>query len=189
MTGAGASEGPRLDPYAPPRADTSLAAGETPELTDDEINVFVGDSAGYYREKWFDAVRSGGSYSGFNWASAFVSYLWLLYRRMYLECGVLFAGSSLLGTALGFLVGRLHLTRVGLINPLANIALGALMGFLGNALYLRRARAAVRRVRLETPDPQQRLALLARQGGVSGAALTLGILARVALLAFMMSRR
>jgi hypothetical protein len=165
------------DPYAPPRADTSVAAGDPEVMTDHEMQVFAGHSGGYYQLVWQRANRTGGSYAGFNWGAALFNHLWMLYRRMYTECAVTVAALVLLP------LGHDLLYRAtGLRFPGGNLLLvvGAVpvVGFLGNALYLRRAREAVRVARRHT-DPRQVEEVLASQGGTNSAALVLGIVAQI----------
>jgi hypothetical protein len=174
-------EPPPLDPYAPPRGTAAPDAAVAP-LTDDEIAAFVGVNDDYYKERWARANGGGRFYAGFNWAAAVVTSLWLLHRRMYLEFAVVTAIGFLTGpvlTTLVFLLGG-HWTLQANVNAMLVCSVG--YGFLGNALYLRRARAAAEEARAHV-DPALRQQLLQRRGGTSVVAVFVGIAALLLLLA------
>jgi len=160
-----------LNPYAAPRAESS--ATERPVLTTEEIRAFLGSQDSYYEGQWSAPNRTGGWYGGFNWSAAIFGSLWMFHRRMYLE------GAIVYGAWLVLSWGRLLLDPAlfaGASDTVLLVASSVATGFLGNALYLRRARAAVGRVRLDLhrTDPGQ---ALSRLGGTSWAAVAVGILA------------
>ncbi|HTL06068.1 MAG TPA: DUF2628 domain-containing protein [Gemmatimonadales bacterium] len=174
-----------MDPV-PPAPHAPPPRGEA--LTDQEIETFAGYSGGYYRLAWQLAKQTGGLYAGFNWPAALLNHVWMLYRRMYLECAVTVVVLTVL-----LLVEQWIHRAVGLPLPGGGMLflLGSIpvIGLLGNLLYLRRARAAVQQSRLE-PDPQRGKERLASRGGTSNLALVLGILANVAFAVIsMMTRR
>jgi hypothetical protein len=156
-------------------------------MTEQEMETFAGHSGGYYRLAWRRANERGGLYAGFNVPAALLNHLWMLYRRMYLECAVtvvvlvgLPAGWHRLHRALG-----LHLPGEELFFHLAAVPV---VGFLGNVLYLRRARAAVRESRLH-PDSARATEVLAERGGTNTLALVIGVLANVLFVGLLMGLR
>lgn len=164
-----------VNPYAAPRADAG--APGRPVLTTDEMQAFLGTLGdGYYEGKWAKANRSGGWYCGFNWAAAIFGSLWMFYRRMPVEGAIFF------GVRVALVWGKEMLAHhISPVTPrsldffvLAVCSLAT--GFLGNALYLRRARLAVEQVRqdLHRTDGE---AHLTRIGRPSGKGVLLGILA------------
>jgi hypothetical protein len=172
-----------LDPYAPPRSDTAAAPPGIGDLTREQVQAFAGQRANYYWRQW-SRVAPRRRLAGFNWAAALLSFFWFLYRRMYREfaalIGITFA-LGLLETLLAYVVGRE--TR-DTMSRLDNVGLGLAAGFLGNSLYLRRARAAVAAARARHPDSAaEQQAFLAACGGTSSLAVFLGVTGSVALIA------
>jgi len=171
---------PAENPYAAPRSDTAFPgiAGAGGDLKDDEIFAFVGESAGYYRQAWASANRTGGFYAGFNVAALIFSTLWLLYRKMYLRSVVL-----LVMQMAAMFAGAFFATVMG-VNPMLGLWPMLLLtkvaiGFLGNGLYLRRARRAIHAAR--QTNGEINLPFLATKGGTSGGAVVVGIVANVLL--------
>jgi len=174
---------PAENPYAPPLSDTALAdtSGGRGDLTDEEIRAFVGENHDYYRGKWARANRTGGFYAGFNVAALIVSTLWLLFRKMYLAFAVLFLAqvavmfvAAVAGSLLG---GDASQVMIGVFAGLA--VTKVTIGFLGNGLYLRRARRAVGAARLRGSIGESNVPYLVTQGGTSMAAVAVGILANI----------
>jgi hypothetical protein len=167
------------NPYAAPEtpADMATVDGGAPahDLTREEVRAFVGLRNAYYWRNWQRAT--GGSLrAGFNWAAFFLSFGWMLNRKMYRETLVGFA----ILLAVGVLQGLAAYTTGMNLNALGrveDIAVAVTMGMLGNGLYLRRARRIIADVRAREPDPERREALLRARGGRSW----LGILIAVVL--------
>jgi hypothetical protein len=167
---------PSLDPYAPPRADTSLGEeGGEGAMTMSEIHDFVVVNAPYFQFKWLKANKTGGFYGGFNLTACIFSGSWLAYRKMFFWVGTYLAASLSLmfltgGLVAAFLPGvpaALHLVWLAALVP--HVAIG----FFGNGLYLRRARAVVASVRAIEPDPERRRLMFAKRGGVSALAVVI----------------
>jgi hypothetical protein len=168
---------PATNPYAAPRSDTT-GAGDTGEapLTDDEIQSFVGGNAAYYGKRWARANRRGGSYAGFNWAAALLTSPWLLYRRMYFWFAIVLAVNFVAGPVLMVSLSALHVSGPPQLFLCLSLGLHLPFAFFSNALYLRKARAAVHLARLES-EPQRRREVLVHAGGTNVTAVFLGIVA------------
>jgi hypothetical protein len=175
------SAGP-INPYAAPATPADLASSvgsAAHDLTREEIRAFVGKNHAYYRGHWERAV-GGGLRAGFNWAAFFLSFAWLLYRKMYREFFI-WAGAVV---GLGVLHGVVEsLTEKNLpaLDKLENFAFAVTMGMLANGLYLRRARRVIGNVRAQEPDPERRVALLEARGGTSWLGLLIAIAVSVGL--------
>jgi hypothetical protein len=167
---------PSVNPYSPPRAESHQASGGIPELTLEEMRAFLGGQDGYYESKWSRPNLSGGWYSGFNGAALIFGSLWMFYRRMYLEGAIFFLVRTGLGWGWYLFGGYLPQGLTGRLNWLIGVSCALASGFLGNALYLRRARKAVAEARLD-PDRPGSLGVLMRLGGTRAGAVWVGILA------------
>ena len=165
-----------INPYAAPEtpADMASLVGITPhDLTHEEVEAFVGDRHAYYWGNWQRAV-GGGLRAGFNWAAFFLSFAWMLYRKMYREffiwIGVVFGLGVLQGV-----VGYLTEKNLDGLDKVQNLVIAVTMGMLGNGLYLRRAKRVIGNARAQEPDPERRAALLRARGGTSWIGLLVAI--------------
>jgi uncharacterized protein DUF2628 len=166
---------PADNPYAPPRAATDLgeATVEGDGLTDAEIVAFVDQNVAYYRSAWARANHSGGFYAGFNVGALVFSTLWLLYRKMYLAF-VVFLVVQMAGMFVAAFVATLLGVHAMLAVWSVVIATKLTIGFLGNALYLRRARRVVGSGR-GASSGEANLHYIRTQGGTSNGAVAVGI--------------
>lgn len=151
------------NPYAAPATDVSGGGAEPAlEITREEIDAFVGERSGYYWGHWKDDLARPALLAGFNWAGLILNVWWLAYRKLWREVLGVFALIFVAGAAMG-LVGGDDRT----LGRVVSIGTAAVVGALGNGLYLRRARRVIASVRALEPDPERRLALLRERGGVS----------------------
>ena len=181
------------NPYAPP-----LAAPEPPvpregaAPTREELTAFAGKNASYYWRKSARAGHGDGLMAGWNWAAALLSIFWLLYRRMHKEFWIIIGILVVWGMVEGLLeeVAGLQAESTRSIERFGNFVFAAVMGMIGNGLYLRRVRREVLQSRsLFSADPQGHTAHLAKRGGTSWTAALIGVavLACVAVLAAMLA--
>jgi hypothetical protein len=183
LTTDGGSVSP--NPYAPPLTEPAAAPpgpGDAP--TREELQAFAGKNASYYWNRSARRGHDGGLLAGWNWAAAFLSMLWLLYRRMWKEfsivMGVLVVWGLIEGLAEELLGVGAEASRG--IERIGNAAFAVVMGMIGNGLYLRRARREVLESRrLLASDPQAQRAHLAKRGGTSWIAPLIGVAVFVVL--------
>jgi hypothetical protein len=112
----------------------------------DEIGLFVGKNAGYYKSK-FRKFNVGGveTFSpSWNWAACLFHFWWMLYRKLYLW--------ALLWFLLTFI-------------PFLGLAFWVAAGITGNYLYYHHATSKIREAKTATP-PEKLPAVLAELGGV-----------------------
>jgi len=57
-------------------------------LNTDEMNLFISKKTEYYNEKFNQIIKTGNKKT-WNWAAFFFNILWLLYRKMYIQCGIM----------------------------------------------------------------------------------------------------
>lgn len=125
----------------------------------------VGDKGSdYYLNSFFDLEKTG-SYRyalSWNWAAFIFNWLWLLYRKMYLGCGVfvlaLFATAYLLSSA-GALWGEAFL--------LSWLFSSIILGVLGNSLYLFQARSCIKWAQMARDTEEGVAQYLKSRGGAS----------------------
>lgn len=119
--------------------------------------VFIGDNHSYYFEKWKQE-------NSWNWASFFLSSLWLGYRKMYstifIMCGI-YAALDII---------------MYIINPYASEKAGIYLGFIimfymgarGNSLYKRHMQKKIFEIENTGLDERAKLHEIEMTGGKSG---------------------
>jgi hypothetical protein len=178
---------PPPNPYAPPRSDEEMAGPPVAgDLTREDIYAFAGQRrGGYYWYHWSRA-GAGRGFAGFNWAAAIFNLSWLLYRRMYVEFGVGLGVTGTITVAEVLLQPVLGKEVAQLLSRLDNFLPVVVVGFLGNRLYLRRARAAVALAR-PLATPADRHAFLAARGGTSWLAVFVGLVLSLGMFAVLVA--
>ena len=180
--------------FAPPETGVhSRAADDTGVMTDEEARAaFIGDSSTVYYMDRFDRLSNGQS-GGFHWPALFVTWYWMLYRKMWVPALIYFFAPYLIGLVLG---GMAAVSPVlGAILYLAWIVIWLVgPGFLANGWYYKHAMAKIRDVRARGGSKDQMLARVEAAGGTSSILIIIlaifslvagiGILAAVALPAY-----
>ncbi len=139
-------------------ATEEIADGKEGVLPIDSAKTFVGPNGTYYDERWRHMEWRGLNRS-WNWAAALTFGGWFAYRRMY-EVAAAYLGWVVLSVILAlFGVALRDLAFFHLIVALA-------AGFYGNTLYRQRFRRQALRSSLAADAHDERLAVLARSGGV-----------------------
>lgn len=183
--------------FAPPEAGTSARAsrmdGDSQVVTDDEVrSAFIGQSATLYYLGAFDRIGRGQG-GGWNWPAFFVTWYWLLYRKMWVPALIYFFAPAIVNIVLLAVVG-------------ASPAIGGLLclcwlvawligpGMLANGWYYRHCLGKIRDVRARGGSKDQVIARLEAAGGTSPAGVIVaavvsflfvpGILAAIALPAY-----
>jgi hypothetical protein len=154
---------PAAGATVPPTADTRTtppvpAAAPLSAEQQERLAAAVGPNADYYLQRWRKMDASGSSLS-WNWPAFFATLFWFAHRKMWLP---LVAG-VVLALLADFIVARTP--ALLLAGWLFLLALAALGGAFGNALYRRQATALV--ARADGLDQPVALAQLRAQGGVS----------------------
>ena len=124
-------------------------------MSDDEVRAFVGNNSDYYLRNFarFTATGADNFAPTWNWSACGFTFIWMLYRKMYLASGITFVIFCL---------------------PGVNLMLHLAVGVLANWLYFRHARRLTAQAR-QRLAPQDLFATLHRKGGVHGWAITVGI--------------
>ena len=159
----------------------SFEVSEPGKNTDYE-SVFIGPNADFYLSKW--EGRVGGHYAGFNWPAALFGGLWLVYRKMY-RWAVLFFTILVVDAWTSVYIADGSIGDTWLFQTwdrFAGIVYGAVMGVIGNALYLRHSTAQIENLRASSMSHDAIVRELNAKGGVSVAGVIFVVLLGVALL-------
>ena len=154
-------------------------------MTDDLalFEAFFKKSKPYYLDK-LTKYRNGQRFS-FNVFAFLFGLFWFMYRKMYLEAIVVLV----VIVAEGFLESLIVTNNMGqdmgkVVNIVATIAIGTIVGLSGNYFYLLKARKAVQVAKTKYIDKEQQEALLMRKGGVSFIFLIIIVILIILLFAY-----
>jgi len=175
------------DRYAPPNATgASRTDDDSGVLTEEEAwAAVVGESKADYYLPRFDRAASGQSAS-WHWPAFFVTWWWMLYRKMWIPALIYFFAPSIVMGALGAVIP----SAGALLGWLAVLIVPAIFA---NRWYYGHCTNKIAQVRARGGSKEQLIARLEAVGGTSNAALIvllvliipiIGILAAVALPAY-----
>jgi hypothetical protein len=175
--------------YKAPTSTSGLAP-----LEDLESHYVGPKNADYYAAK-FAAFSRGAGKIGWNWPAFFISSIWLLYRKMWLNAALYWLALPLVLAILSYIIGALvdEETGTSFYYLCYLVVAFLLVPMFANYLYYRHAQAKVRKVAAVTSSPEQQAAELERIGGTSSVVLIIvpiflvsliGILAAIAIPAY-----
>jgi hypothetical protein len=132
----------------------------TDSISADEIRVFIGTNSGYYIRQFakFNQLGVEKFAPTWNWSCFGFTWLWFLYRKMYLNALVTF---------------------VVFCVPGVNVILHIVAGAVGNYLYHTHVKAKILEVRRIHPSVQNLDAMLQEVGGVHKWVIAAGIIMTV----------
>lgn len=146
-----------------PKCGKELPEGSAfcPACGIDEIGLFVGKNADYYKPQFrkFDLRGTETFAVTWNWAACFCNFWWFLYRKLYLWALVWFL-----------------LTLI----PFFGFAFWIAAGITGNYLYYKHANARIREAKSMQPADQLPT-VLKELGGVNQWVITLGVIVTIIL--------
>ncbi|MDD2582775.1 MAG: DUF2628 domain-containing protein [Desulfuromonadaceae bacterium] len=130
-------------------------------ISSDEVGVFVGDNASYYIQIFSKFTISGRERFcvTWNWSTFGFTFLWMLYRKMYILALVTF---------------------VAFCIPGINIILHIVVGMVGNYLYYRHVKEKIVEIR-STQSPQNFYPVLREMGGVNRWVISLAVIISIML--------
>ena len=141
----------------------SALIGYSPEsINDEEVRAFVGNSSEYYIRnfKKFTATGTETFTPTWNWSAFGFTFIWMLYRKMYVQSAITF---------LIFCV------------PGVNILLHIGVGIVSNYLYYRHVLSKISDAK-RTTSPQTFFRALHQIGGVHNWAITVGLVVGIILI-------
>ncbi len=131
-----------------------------------ELEIFVDTNQEYYLPRWKKITE--GKIASFNWAAFLVGMLWLLYRKMYIEAGILLVIILTEGfLSEMFLLPYLDFQTQSAYNTGVNIAYGLILGFLGNYIYYNSACRKIEKLKKDMYSGVDFENELKRRGGVT----------------------
>jgi len=133
----------------------------------DYWDVFVGEKNTQFYVSRFERFASGGSRASWNWPAFFVSFLWLLYRKMWGYAAIYFVAPALIQVAFYFVFLALfeHDVAGGMSFLVFLLATLLLFPMYANWLYYRVASKRIAEVTGRQPDPAKCASTIARLGG------------------------
>lgn len=167
---------------------------EAPAIGDaDFYKAAIGpNNTAYYLQRFAEFDRRGKAGIGWHWPAFFITFYWLLYRKMWLNAflywispyvlmvplvaAMALAGNEDAGVAVFAAGYLLYLAAFMLLPPL-----------FGNALYYRHCKAKIAEAKQAGGSPERQLGELAGKGGTSNVAIFIllgfGVLMMLAILA------
>jgi len=175
-------------PAVPQHAKAETEESITSERSDYYRAAVGPNHAEYYLSRFsrFDAQGAGATW---NWPAFFLSFFWLLYRKMYMWAAVYFLTPVPLAVIAG-MAGNETAAMSAYVAYL--VAIWIIFPMYANGLYYRHVCAKIEGAATTLRDEAQRLQLVAANGGVGSAAFigvllsvpVIGILAAIALPAY-----
>ena len=149
-------------PYRPPAA---TVAEINPSISEQDVLSFTGNE--YYWSKWNGNLQQGRWWTGFNWAAAFCSTIWFVYRRLYIGAAVAFFGGMLASALISTVAVYAFPSQIALAQTVAVVTsllvVRVPIGIFANRLLLQRVQHAVNQLDL-TLTPEQRKDALSAAG-------------------------
>ncbi len=175
-----------------------LAEPTPEERTLENFRAILGpNNQEYYLQRFADYEASGKSSLGWHWPAFFITFYWLLYRKMWLAALLYFILPYLCTSVFGLITSLLGESR-GLMmlgGYLAyTLAILLLPPLLANGLYYRHCQSKIRQAEQLHDDRERQLGYLRAKGGTShvmlfvvlivGFIAVIGILAAIAIPAY-----
>jgi len=196
---AGASAGaadarPSRNRFAPPNAGRASRLGSDSDvMTDDEAwAAVIGDSNTHHYLTRFDRLAKGDG-GGWHWPAFFVTWYWMLYRKMWVPALLYFFAPWVGAIAIGVAGAAVPALAV-LLYVAQWLAILFVPPLLANKWYFKHCESKIRDVRSRGGSKDQMLARLEAVGGTSnilvivlavfGLIMMVGILAAIALPAY-----
>ena len=135
-----------------------------------EMDLFLEKNQMYYHEK-FERMSITGDKKSWNWAAFFLNIYWMLYRKMYLQAGVVY----LLNLIIAFI------PHIGWI---LSLAFGICIGLYSNSLYFNHINKNLREI--DQLYPNNKEIMIMKKGRTNlPLAITVGVILNI--LAFIIS--
>jgi len=189
-----AGAGPSRNRFAPPSGGRASRLGSDSDvMTEDEAwAAVIGDSNTHHYLTRFDRLAKGES-GGWHWPAFFVTWYWMLYRKMWVPALLYFVAPWVGGIVIS-LAGAAAPALAVLLSAAQWLAIIFVPPLLANKWYFKHCENKIREVRTRGGSKDQMLARLEAAGGTSsilvivlavfGLIATIGILAAIALPAY-----
>lgn len=147
-----------------------------------------------YLDKFERFDRAGKTSAGWHWPAFFVTFYWLLYRKMWARAALYFFLPYIVITALAMMASPLGGSAVLLIYGVYLVGLFVLPALFADGVYYRVCKKRIEAILALHDSPEGQRILVAQKGGTSNVALVLvcllvvpavvGMLAAIALPAY-----
>jgi Tfp pilus assembly protein PilE len=176
-----------------PQADTAYKSLSRKE----QYQAVIGSKQDYYLKKFLEFDREGKAGPSWHWPAFFVTFYWLLYRKMWRNALIYFVLPYLLLLLIGLVAAFMGMAGA----PIAGLLYFAMMaGFwivpalYADALYYNHCRQVIASARQQTSHPHRLYGVLSTRGGTSNIfvlilvfvsfVMLIGILAAIAIPAY-----
>ncbi len=119
----------------------------------------------------FNSLEQGKT-GGWNWCGFLIGPLWFVYRKMYIEGAIAYAGIYCMGIISTLLVNATGNTDLSAIVGPLSVAWQALQGGMANKVYWWRNR----RLMDKLPNTERRAGFIKRNGGTSALAVVIALI-------------
>lgn len=174
--------------YRAPTSDTTVASG------DNLLAAFVGPKNAHYYEQKFAGFEAGGGAASWNWPAFFVSWFWLMYRKMWAWSFAYWLGLPIVLTAASAAISAAVSPEAGgSFYYIAYVVVTfILVPMFANHLYYQHAQKKIAKVAATSLSAEQQGQEVARLGGTSNVVIIIipviviiiGILAAIAIPAY-----
>lgn len=184
--------GNKLQAVASPfSASNSTAKAPAGYSNKDFYEAFVGDkNQHYYIEKFLQFDRDGKTSLSWHWPAFFVTFYWLLYRKMWLNAFLYMISPyvvAIILTIITVALGTVGAAIAGLGYFIFLLALFILPPLYANTWYYKQAKQKIADTAVFANNPQKRFGILAGRGGTSGIIIILimvfGLISLIGILA------
>ena len=175
--------------YRAPSSNTAVSSG------DNLMAAYVGPKNAQYYEDQFAKFESGGGAMSWHWPAFFVTWGWLIYRKMWLWFFIYWLGIPILLTIVSGLISASGSPEVGITFYYVSyvVTIFLLAPIFANRLYYQHVKGKVKKIASTSLSEEQQAEELARKGGTSMLAYVIvplllvgiiGILAAIAIPAY-----
>lgn len=157
--------------------DNEVTAATGDETTE-RFEAFVGPKNQTWYVSRFLQMDSGDSRMGWHWPAFFVTFYWLLYRKMWLYALLYLLAPFVLAIPIGAIVAAATNTPEGGAMLSGLIWLGGywlLPPMFATSIYYRHCNAKIDAIASTSPSRARQMAALAQKGGTSSIALVVGV--------------
>ena len=182
----------RYDAYG---VSPAAMAATAPPPADSYYSAVIGPKNQYYYLQQFERFDQAGKASaGWHWPAFFLTFYWMLYRKLWMPALAYFLAPYLMLMVAGVFAGMGSAVIGGLFYLAYFIGVVILLPMYANAIYYNACKKKIAQAIAASPDPQRQLGELTARGGTSNVALifvglmvfvaVIGILAAVSIPAY-----
>lgn len=178
-------------------ASTECGTGYKSLSRKEQYQAVIGSNQEYYLKKFLEFDREGKGRPSWHWPAFFVTFYWMLYRKMWRNALLYFVLPyvvlMILGIAAGFM-GTAGAPVAGLLYLALMVGLWLVPPLYADALYYNHCRQVIANARQYTSHPHRLYGILSTRGGTSNLLIIimvaisfvflLGILAALAIPAY-----